>query len=429
MTTVIVKIFSYLISCASGSFIIFDFCNKLYSKKKSENYYRVTVAIFACAWFSICFLGIPLLNLSFMFVASLLVALFLYSGNALRKTIHIAILCFSYVCLDVIIATVISGLTKSTIPLYSSTPVFLLINVIFVQLIMFIGYRGLIIFLRKENSQENQPVPKKQFAVFIFLPALNVLVLYILSVLAADRIDNLIMLLMALLLAILNVLTIYFFDYIIKAENLQQKMELMQIKMDSQYAYYKQLETMNDQSQKMIHDIKNHLQVIQALKNEEANEYANRILDIVDNSTLKFRSCNKLLNIILNLKIEECEKSRIKFQYEIENIDFSFLNDIDITAIFANLLDNAIEGCNRMRSNNKSIDLRIYKYNDMIVVTLINTFDQNTISVNDGAYLSSKGGHKALGLSNIKQAVCKYNGDMNIQVEDSCFVTSIIFPV
>lgn len=427
MLPVIFNLLSYLISCGTGSFIVFDFCNKMYAKKKTDFFYIIAELIFGLIWFTISNLNIPLMNLFFLLISSCLVALLFYSGSAFWKIMQMTILSLSYVSLDVIIATALSNITKSPIPLYSKSPVLLLINVIMVQLIMLITYKGLILLLRKNKGQDSV-ILKKQYALFTLFPALNILVLYMLSILAADKSDNYLMLLMALLLAILNFLILYFFDYVAKSEELRRENELMQERMDSQYNYYRQLEEMNEQSQKIMHDIKNHLQIIQALNNGEANKYADKISSIVDNTALKFKSHNKLLNIIINLKMKECENNQITFNYTVEDTDLSFINDIDITAIFANLLDNAIEACNRISYGDKTIELRVYRHNDMLVITLINTF--NAVALNDnGEYLSSKKGHKALGLSNVKQAVSNYNGDFNIQVEGNHFVSSIIFPV
>lgn len=52
---------------------------------------------------------------------------------------------------------------------------------------------------------------------------------------------------------------------------------------------------------------------------------------------------NQMLNIILNEKIREAEAKGITVTVRVGDIDLSDIKEIDLTTIFANLLDNAIE--------------------------------------------------------------------------------------
>ena len=54
-------------------------------------------------------------------------------------------------------------------------------------------------------------------------------------------------------------------------------------------------------------------------------------------------STNKVLNIILNDKIEKAEKEDIKVKSVIGDVSLDFIRDIDLTAIISNIFDNAIE--------------------------------------------------------------------------------------
>lgn len=421
-----ISILSYVISCGVGTHIVFDFCDNMYERKRSKIFFAFFKIIFATAWFAISLFSLPLLNLSFVIIGSFTATVLSYLGDPLQKLLHIIIFGLCYAGLDAMIAASISYIANKPIPLYSNSSLLLLLNVIFVQLIMLVTYKVLIHLLRKGSG--NHLNVRGQYAIFIFSPLLNILLLYALSVLASSYANNSLMIMLALILAVLNCLVIYFFDYISKSEQLQQKIELMQVAMDSKLAYYKQVESLYEDSQKVIHDIKNHLQVVDGINNNAAaNEYTSKIIKILDSSSLKFRSYNQLLNVIINLKIKECEQKNINFQYTLENLDLSFMDDIDLTAIFANLLDNSIEACDKMSNSSKFIELRMYTRNEMIIINIINSYEHSPRQ-EGGKYLSSKEGHKALGLSNVEQAVHKYVGDINILAERNTFSVSIIFP-
>ena len=57
----------------------------------------------------------------------------------------------------------------------------------------------------------------------------------------------------------------------------------------------------------------------------------------------KYYSSNRMLNIICNDKLSLARHPAVAISVEIGDVDFSDLRDIDITTIFANLLDNALE--------------------------------------------------------------------------------------
>jgi len=236
---------------------------------------------------------------------------------------------------------------------------------------------------------------------------------------------------MAIISEIFNLAVLYFFENISNSLQLENEITLMQQRTDMQYNYYQQLEIEYKKSQNIMHDIKNHIKVLERLyqsgQNAEGLEYAERISEIVEGLGMKFKSNNRILNIIVNEKIRICKDGHIDFTYLVENIDLSFISDMDVTTIFANLLDNAIEACNKIVDETKQITLRVYQFNNMIIINLINSIDNAPVQ-DEGKLISSKKNHKAIGLSNVSAAVEKYDGDINIEIEQKNFSVSIMIP-
>lgn len=238
---------------------------------------------------------------------------------------------------------------------------------------------------------------------------------------------------MTIVSIILNIALIYLFESEVKADQFQNDIKLMRQQVDMQYDYYQKLEIEYNNYQKIMHDIKNHLSVLERLYRIEGNgtagfEYTKKISSIIDQSGMKFKCNNRILNIIINEKMKVCESHQIQFIYSVENVNLDFICDIDITLIFANILDNAIEACQKIRSGNRQIEFRLYQFNSMIVIGLSNTINFYP-SLQEGEYISTKRNHKGIGLSNVKACVNKYCGDMNIGVEQGKFSVSIIFPL
>ena len=100
-----------------------------------------------------------------------------------------------------------------------------------------------------------------------------------------------------------------------------------------------------------------------------------------------FQCSNQILSIIMSQKIMVAESEDIKVNTEVEDIMFDFISDIDITAIFANLWDNAIEACRKVELSERFINIIIGRVNDFVVINFENVFD-GVINEHDGKLLS-----------------------------------------
>jgi len=157
---------------------------------------------------------------------------------------------------------------------------------------------------------------------------------------------------------------------------------------------------------------------------EEAVDYIKEINTILKPLLPQQLTNNGILNILLNDKIQLTEKLHIDLQYEIGNVDLSFMNPMDITTIFGNLLDNAIEACEQVNGSSW-IKLKISPYYEMIAIKVENT-SNNIDRWIEGRPVSQKGFNHGIGLSNVKRAVEKYDGSMNLSKENGIFQCNVL---
>lgn len=127
---------------------------------------------------------------------------------------------------------------------------------------------------------------------------------------------------------------------IIKAYNAKYESELMQTQSNMQFEHYAEINQKYEESRRVIHDIKKHLSVLESLTaivgNEKAGEYRRIIENEVDSLFSGFQCSNQILSIIMSQKNMTAESEGIRVATEVEDIEFDFISDIDITAIFAN---------------------------------------------------------------------------------------------
>ena len=131
-------------------------------------------------------------------------------------------------------------------------------------------------------------------------------------------------------------------------ETEKAELEAQQLKEKFDYDEYMMLKENNQQASILNHDFKEHIGALSSLigaDNETAQEYIKSICGKFSQSKFIEYSDNKILNVLLSKKKEECENQNIQFLIDPIRAELSFFNDMDIVTIFSNLINNAMEIC------------------------------------------------------------------------------------
>lgn len=204
----------------------------------------------------------------------------------------------------------------------------------------------------------------------------------------------------------------------------EQELEFLKQKEIMQMDYYKMMQVKEEEIRKINHDIKNNLQVICSLKNEEDKS---KLIEKIDTNLKKHElikySKNDIFNIILNMKVNEAKSKGIDIEIILKH-SINFMDDLDISDLFSNILDNAIE--NASCSNFPKIEFRIYKKMNYIIIKCSNSFD-GIILTDDGKKIKSKKDNRhGYGLKIIDSIVKKYHGEKKISYQDNLFTITIM---
>ena len=116
--------------------------------------------------------------------------------------------------------------------------------------------------------------------------------------------------------------------------------------------YYEMLRLQNENQRILIHDIKRHLQSIDMLNNNKAYDkigtYINQLMLSADLKEVARLCDHEMLNSILCRYMHQCNMRHITFHVDIRSGTTDFISDNDITSLFCNLLDNAMEAANNI---------------------------------------------------------------------------------
>jgi sensor histidine kinase YesM len=244
-------------------------------------------------------------------------------------------------------------------------------------------------------------------------------------------IEDIILLLVNIISIIaLNIFITNIFESISKNNELKNQVLLYEQQAKMQYEYYSNLENKYQNSRKLIHDMKNHMQTIEDLymlnENEKAKEYTVDMYKMFDRFVQKYYSSNKVLNVIINDKVQKAENHGVCLSCKIGEVNLDFIKDIDLTTIFSNLLDNAIEGATSAVKS-KNILLIIDKFNESIIINITNSIDKPPLKDSSG-FISNKKKHKGIGLQNVNLVLEKYEGNMRMECDKEVFKVNIVIP-
>lgn len=253
------------------------------------------------------------------------------------------------------------------------------------------------------------------------------------NILYMSKISSFIEYVFPYILGITNIILIFIVANSIKSEKEKAKLELVNEKLDMQYKYYLMIKESQEKMKQVYHDMNNHMENIRSLKNssEDVNEYIDNIEDEVKNNKNIYNTGNALLDIILYEKSKDCIKNNIDFNIGIDFSKCEFIDMIGVSSIFSNLIDNAIEACNKIDDNNieKYITIKGTFIKSYYVVRCENSKTNKVIIKNNKILTSKKDKFlHGIGLDSIKSSIKKYNGELKIKNSEFKFITSIHIP-
>ncbi|WP_195251213.1 ATP-binding protein [Romboutsia sp. 1001713B170207_170306_H8] len=227
---------------------------------------------------------------------------------------------------------------------------------------------------------------------------------------------------------------IVLFIKIIRENRIQSQNEIIKNKLDMQYSHYLSVKESHMKVKKLYHDINNHIYCIENLKNNnrEINEYVNSLKNEIKEFKSIYNTGNIILDIIINEKSDICIKKGIKFICDINFSKVNFIKPIDVSSIFANILDNAIEACDKIHDENINRYIRIKgTISKCYFVLKCENSKVNSLKFNKNILLTEKKDKfiHGIGIQSIKSSIQKYDGELLFEDEKNKFTITIYIPL
>lgn len=301
------------------------------------------------------------------------------------------------------------------------------LKMITASLMQFIVYNILKNFiLRKEITL----LSKKDLFSYIFVSVFSLLVTYLFTFFIDDVNGKIKLFFFAVAMGsmILNIWYIKTLEKLSQKNELEKSLYVMSESSRMLFKYYRSLEEKEEQTKFILHDIKNHLQVLEKEVQEkkgEDNNYLNEVKNTINKLTTREIIDRKILNILFLEKIEYASKLNIKIKFDIDKIDTSFIKDFDIITIFSNILDNAIDAVKELPEKDRLIEINIKRIHDFLLICEMNPCI-NELKKNREKILTNKDGHSGLGLQNIERVLKNYDANMVVEIDDDLMFSNTI---
>lgn len=232
-----------------------------------------------------------------------------------------------------------------------------------------------------------------------------------------------------LIVPIFMVLIIYLLFNCISKQYFENISLLMEKQVEQQVEHYKKINKLTDDLREFRHDYKNHMICLQSLlNNKQYNEALSYVKSITNQEILnsnKFFSGNQIADAILTDKNELAQKNNCKIIF-----DGSVSDEISVSnlcTILSNALDNSIEACSKIDSDETQIiDVKCVASELIQIIRISNPNpDNNAVTETSKADRKNHG----FGLSNIRRTVERMDGQMIISSQYPTFVLEIEFKV
>lgn len=185
----------------------------------------------------------------------------------------------------------------------------------------------------------------------------------------------------------------------------------------------------------LFHDMNHHLQVIYHMAaqsgNKELQTYVSHISTPVQTLANSIWTGVGIVDAILNDKRTIASQKGYSIRVNAELPNNTGIESDDYCTLLSNLIDNAIEALDSFPDSMNSlfIDITIRRIHQFIMIQVSNPFFK-TPEKKSGRFITSKSNKHlhGLGLKNVSKIVKKYQGSLDIAVQNDIFtVTALLF--
>ena len=236
-----------------------------------------------------------------------------------------------------------------------------------------------------------------------------------------------------LFLLVINVgafLIYYVVTRLVLEQNKTLELQEKNHQLTMQAMQYENLQEKITDARRAKHDVRHHIALIQEYladgKLDALHDYLSKYnKSLPDDSLVRFCE-NSAANAVLLYFAQLAKDNNIDYIVRVSIPNDIFVSDTDISVLFGNLIENALEACRNESGNDSEILIRASLTGNSFCLTVDNTFSGTLRYANDGKLISTK--HKGLGLGtqSVNSITSHYNGVCHFESKNRMFYASVM---
>lgn len=221
-------------------------------------------------------------------------------------------------------------------------------------------------------------------------------------------------------------------DIVFKEKKLREK-QVFELETKNQLQLYETLSQNIDKQRKLSHEYQNQINLIQDLCHKglinELKKYLAEINGEIQHDMDCIETHHYIINTIINQKYYESAGKGILFLCKINDMGKLNMKNKDIALLLSNLLNNAIEACEKVEEQ-KYIKVKLILENDKLILSIKNPYNGKIIRMGDNFETSKETDIEShgYGLKNVIKVVEDNGGDYVIRTTETEFYISICIP-
>ena len=293
-----------------------------------------------------------------------------------------------------------------------------------------------LVIRKKFGKKSSEVLTDTEWLQFIFFPVFTIFTIVGMIVTSGsiqEQSQENVFLAVAFCLAGMNIAVFYWINNVLKREAELRESRLFEIRVKNQTQMYCSISESFEKQRRMLHEYKNHIMCIEALlaskSYDEMEKYVRKVNSKLDAEMGYIKTNNVIVDAILNCKYQEMLNKKIVLVMKINDLSELNISDEDMVVILSNLLNNAIEACEKC-SDKKMIKMKLMKENDSIIISVKNTYN-GLLVIRDGEIQTSKKQETeehGIGIKNVIDVIKRYEGSYVIQNDEKEFYFSILIP-
>lgn len=215
-----------------------------------------------------------------------------------------------------------------------------------------------------------------------------------------------------------------------RSKKIEKENVMLQLHDEIVKVRYQELEEAVTKNRQLVHDINNHLVILQEYartkENEKIYQYIEEVRKQYEVTSQRRWTAHPVMDFILNQKKMEAEQNQISMKiYTKQGIQLP-VSESEICVILGNILDNAIEAASKTEEKAGWIKITIGQQNEMTFLKIENNYQVEPI-IKSGEYQTTKENKNAhgYGIKSVKRIIKKYDGSISLEAKNHIFSVRI----